>query len=308
MSTITHPATGSHAQADNDWFSVVALRLLALLLMFAASAKGYAGWRDHSFSFFLATQITGELGLSAWMISAVRVNAARRAALLAFSAFTAASLYKFLRQAPACGCFGHASLSANAMFLIDLAIVCLLLIVRRYSDGKIVSFGIRVTAAAIIFTAGLAVVGFVGFFRSSHTSSAVPPPVLNTQTNFSTKSTEPLVESESLPLHADYIATATSTAQWMADIGDLAPGKSVTVLFRLSSPTAHVLEIRGISTSCGCTNVPDPPKVIPAIGTADVVVKFHAPDQTANFESEVLLTTSDPSLPPLQLTIRGGVR
>jgi len=59
------------------------------------------------------------------------------------------------------------------------------------------------------------------------------------------------------------------------------------------------------STFAGVSN---PPQSIPADGTADVEVRFHVPDHSTIFESDVLLTTDDPSLPTLKMIIKGSVQ
>src|SRR5580658_568080 len=82
------------------------MRLLALLLFFAAGSKAYARWQDHNARGLLWVQVTMELALGLWLASGVNIRQARQIALIAFAIFACVSLFNVFRQASSCGCFG----------------------------------------------------------------------------------------------------------------------------------------------------------------------------------------------------------
>jgi hypothetical protein len=195
------------------------------------------------------------------------------------------------------------------MFLIDLGIVASLITVRPGGEGAAGSLKKRLAVAIGVVTVGVAAAGFAR--QRSHFAS-LPNPTASANVAQSSK-ISPIVSpvyatNHAQPRRADYFATTVSKTQCVADIGTEPAGRTVTVLFQIASPNHQKLQIRGVSTSCGCTDVPNPPKAIPEAGTADVVVTFHVPDHAVDFKSEILMTTDNPSLPPFSLLIRGSAQ
>jgi Protein of unknown function (DUF1573) len=104
---------------------------------------------------------------------------------------------------------------------------------------------------------------------------------------------------------ADFVATMVSPTRWIAELGSVRPGTTVSVSFPIKSPIAQSVSVRGVSTGCDCTNLPDPPTALLTEITTDVRVYMHVPKHPTNFDSEVLLTSDQPQLPPLVLKIEG---
>jgi hypothetical protein len=277
------------------------LQFVALLLFFAAIAKGYSGFHNHTFTWLLWTQIAIELVLAIWFASAIWIPAARRAALIAFSAFAAVSLFKILRQAPSCSCFGDIPVPPSAMFLLDLAMFAVLVMVKPHASHAVWRLRARLLAALGIIVAGLVTARLTG--RTKQSAPAIVTKVADTDAGSLQPPAALIIQKTPV---TDYVATTASATQWIAQLGNAPQNRTVTVLFPLTSPNHRLLHIRGVSTSCGCANIPDLPRSIPASGSADVVVKFRTPDHAVRFESDVMLTTDDPQLPPLRLTIVGG--
>src|SRR5271156_1122068 len=135
MSTVTISTSSAKIRFAPKPSSLVLLRLLAMLLLFAAIAKAYGGWQDHTLSAMRRGQIIVELGLGIWLGSGFQIGFAWRTALVTFSIFAGVSLVEVFLQAPSCGCFGHASLSPTTMFLLDLTIVAALTFACPYEKG-----------------------------------------------------------------------------------------------------------------------------------------------------------------------------
>jgi hypothetical protein len=254
-------------------------------------AKAYGAWYDDG-SVFVWTEVLAELGLSCWLGSAVYVRIAWRVALAIFAAFTCITLYKVHTQSPSCGCFGPASVPPALMFSVDLAIVALLVAVQPHSVGQARRLGGRGVHAAGVLLAGILALGIAQHGAQSVTS----PRNGNSMTADLTMRNRP----------TDFVAKAVSPTRWVADLGTVSRGKALNVLFHISSPSNRQLQIRGVNTGCGCTSIPILPKAIAAMGATDVYVVFKTPDHAANFDSKVLLTTDNPQLPPLTLSIKGN--
>jgi len=300
MSGAISPQQVAGFSLDAGKSSRILARALALLLALAAFAKGYSAWRDHNISLILWAQIMIETGLAAWLASGVRMEASWRTAMIVFGVFASVSLFKVMSRQRDCGCFGRAPVSPEIMFLVDLTIVILLIAfqprpIRPSRDRR----G-RLVLAGIIAVGGLTAIAIAQFGRPISM-------VAKTNAEQTPSSTSSLVKIPA-PVKADMIGIATSPTQWVADFGVSQPGKFVTALFRLSSPRHRLIAVRGVNTSCSCTSVPNPPQSIPADGTSDAEVKFHVPDHPTIFESDVMLTTDDPTLPPLKLIIKGSVQ
>ena len=313
MSTITASTASSEIRSEPKASAPVLLRLLAMLLLFAAIAKGYAGWQDHTLTAIRWAQIGVEVGLGIWVGSGIKVGAAWQTSVVTFSLFAGVTLYEVFRQAPSCGCFGHASLPPTTMFLLDLGIVAALTIARPYRNGGTGRPKTRLVIAMGVICTGLLAVEWARLtLRAVASPSASSTNIIKSTAIGSGAGLPPLrspLSSSSLQApRADYVAIAISATTWAADLGIAPQGKAVTVLFRIGSPNHRLLQVRGLSTSCGCTSVPDPPQIIPAEGTVDMVLKYEVPDRAVSFESNVLITTDSPYLPPLKLAVKGAIR
>jgi hypothetical protein len=301
---ISMPSTSGPPESSKR-ISLV-LRLVALLLALAAITKAYAALQRGG-SGILWLQVIGELGLGAWLMSGLYIRSASRIALIAFIAFASASLFKILGQSPDCGCFGNASISPSAMFLVDLTIVALLACTRPFSVPVVPTIRASVLYLTGIILIGVTILTFVRHRMQSGTPHAIPilpNPAKGADPSPDSSQAKPKIEPG---LHPDFTAAEASATQWIADLGTLPKGKTVSVLFHIASPNHQPLQIRGVTTSCGCTSMPNPPRTIPASGAVDVEVIFHVPDHVVTFDSKVLLTTSDLQMPPLILLINGAV-
>lgn len=277
--TISAAPTSS---ARRTTVSVALPRVLALLLVFAAMAKTYQGWAGMHLSAALLLQSAVEGMLGLWLGSGILVRWSSRIALVAFVFFATVSLSGTLEGETSCGCFGSFQVPPTYTFLMDMTIVSLLIV--QQTDVTIFR-----RSVGILGTVGMAI---AGLNVARHWQVQTMPP-------------KPVATREIAHTEPDFTAVPISTTEWVADIGTFTPSKTIRVLFRLTSPTHNRLEVRGVSVSCGCTDLPNPPQFIPATGSAGTEVVIHLPNRAESFESAVQLTTDSPHLPPLTLLVRG---
>jgi hypothetical protein len=262
--------------------SVVLPRALALLLLFAAAAKSYAAWQITTWRPLTIAEIAIEALLAMWLFTTIARHLAICIALMLFAGFASISLVETHRGVSSCGCFGPIQVPPRAIFLLDSAIVSLLILQLP---------GIRMAFRAV----GSVVAPLIGvgtLLLVAH--QPIPPP--------------PIAVPSAVAAPPNAIAQPVSSWEWVADLGTIPPGKTWKVLFRLTSPNGHRLQIRGVNVSCGCTSIPHPPDAIPATGTIDVQVILKPLGNSGSLDDRAVLTTDDPQLPPLTLRIKAQIQ
>jgi hypothetical protein len=260
------------------------LRLIALLLLFAAAAKAYQGWRYTGISIWMIAQAGLETLLGVWLISGAWKNWAARIALATFMVFVVVTFYEFRSGISSCGCLGAIRIFPAYTFALDLSIVTLLMLQGDWLP--VAPLRARWAISVCVLLTGLA--------------------ALTLARNSSVKNSAP---SSAMPITGpDVIAKSISPTEWMADLGTAPRGKTLRVLFNLTDPVDHDLQIRGVNVSCECTRVPKPPQVIQHTGQTQTEVIVKLPDHFGLFETAALLTTDAPNLPPLALRIRGQIQ
>jgi hypothetical protein len=271
--------------------------MLAGLLFFAAAAKAYAG-RHGDFWPIMLAQAAVEILLAAWLVSGIGQRWAFWLATVLFMLFAGVSLTKIVQGFASCGCFGTISTPPVYVFLIDLLIVSLLILggtaARQSGHGLL----LRSSGAGFVLAVGL---GALFVARHLHATVAMQNPTV-------APARREVSHAQAVQPEYDVMAVAVSKTQWLADAGTIPHGKTLTVLFKLSSPVDHDVQIRGVNASCGCTSIPNPPQTLTTTGTSDVRMIIQAPDKFANLDTQVLLTTDVVQLPPLSLRVIGKVR
>lgn len=84
--------------------------------------------------------------------------------------------------------------------------------------------------------------------------------------------------------------------EWEATFREMdpKPGEKVYVAtFPFRNPTAEMIKITGIQTSCGCTSAKADIKEIPPGGTGSVLVRFDAGNRTGEQVKMAIIRTSD---------------
>jgi len=110
--------------------SLLVPRILAGLLLLAAGAKTYQALHVTPISVALLVQSTLETILALWLAGGIAVRAVAGVALIVFSLFAAVSLTEVYTGKSSCGCFGPLQVPPVVTFLLDLAIVCVLIVQR----------------------------------------------------------------------------------------------------------------------------------------------------------------------------------
>jgi hypothetical protein len=134
--------------------------------------------------------------------------------------------------------------------------------------------------------------GLTGFLIAKHQHTPLPSQVLMTQITLASP---------------DAVAVPISSTEWLADIGTVVPGKTLKILFKLTSPNGRTLNVRGVNASCGCTSLPSPPQIIASAGETNTDAIIRVPNGSGSFETRIIVTTDAVKLPPLTLRIKGQV-
>ncbi len=264
-------------------------RLLALLLLVAAVAKA---WPTSRTSGRLLAEASVEIALAAWLLSGVRRAWALGMALLLFIGFAAVSLAKIYQASRSCGCFGPVAVPPIYTFLMDIGIIAsLAFVIAPLKTNE------RFTPKQFSISLSIAAIGLAALFFARHKSAPNVTPASPT-----------ITQTSSSPEPPDAVAAAVSPTQWLADLGPQHAGKTLRILFRLTDPADHDLQIRGVNISCGCTSLPVPPQVIHRAGVTEAVVIVQLPKRTGAFNSSAMLTTDSPQLPPLELRVAAQIK
>jgi hypothetical protein len=137
---------------------------VALLLFSAAALKGYelfavplsetSLWDSRGFRI---AGVEAEFALGVWLLSGLWPRQARWAALAAFAAFFAASLWKAFAGDTSCGCFGRLSVSPRWTAALDAVT---LLVFGRWTPAN--PEGVPVRWGSLLVAGALLVVLFIG--------------------------------------------------------------------------------------------------------------------------------------------------
>jgi hypothetical protein len=91
------------------------------------------------------------------------------------------------------------------------------------------------------------------------------------------------------------------------DFGRIRAGRRVDKELVLRNHGGRELEIVSVATTCGCTVVSDYARTIPAGGRTVLRVAFTAPAQAGKTVKSVLLKTSDPDRPTVEVKLSADV-
>ena len=98
---------------------------------------------------------------------------------------------------------------------------------------------------------------------------------------------DPNASKVKLPANSPVVAATASGASH--DFGFVKSGVTRDVVFRLANPSGNAIALRKIVSECKCMLAIDPPKSVPAGGSADVRVRFIAPKKPINYSKRVVL-------------------
>lgn len=80
----------------------------------------------------------------------------------------------------------------------------------------------------------------------------------------------------------------------------VAAGGRTTTVFRFTNVSAHVVNVVGVETLCGCTSVHPMPVAIPALESADLTVSFnmegHAPGTEYHWDPRFFVDCPSPEV------------
>ncbi|MGD1277577.1 MAG: hypothetical protein ABR964_10175 [Tepidisphaeraceae bacterium] len=110
--------------------SLLVPRILAALLLLAAGAKTYQALHGTPISVVLLVQSSLEAILALWLASGVAARQAAAIALIVFTLFALVSLVEVYTGKSSCACFGPLQVPPVVTFLLDLAIVYVLIVQR----------------------------------------------------------------------------------------------------------------------------------------------------------------------------------
>lgn len=91
------------------------------------------------------------------------------------------------------------------------------------------------------------------------------------------------------------------------DFGRLLAGRTVSKELVVRNHGGRTLEIRSVSTDCGCTVVGAFRKALAPGGRSAVRVSFTAPDAPGRTEKRVVVKTNDPDRPAVEVTLAAEV-
>jgi hypothetical protein len=238
MTAITSQAPAARSHHPQSGAAKILFRCLALILIVAAAAKAFAGWRDTAMSVVLWLEITTELTLAVWLVSGSYIHGAWFVAFAAFLAFACVSLFKVLTQAPDCGCFGHAPVPPAVMFTVDWTVVTSLVVVRHVRAPSTGGLHKRLGYSAIVLVIGVVLLG-IARHRSGAAVTAELRATATIVPSHDAANVPSSVDHKSQDPHADFIGKAMAPALWEANLGDVPPGAELTVLFKIFSPNCQ---------------------------------------------------------------------
>lgn len=93
----------------------------------------------------------------------------------------------------------------------------------------------------------------------------------------------------------------------VADIGVVEQGRTVEVNFVIQNLGNAPLEIRGITTSCGCTAASATGNIVPPGKSTQVRVRYDTKGKMGHTEKTVTVAVNDPQVKLMVLTLRGAV-
>ena len=92
------------------------------------------------------------------------------------------------------------------------------------------------------------------------------------------------------------------------EVGEIVPGSVHNFTFTITNPEATPVRIVGVTTGCVCTTTAQAiPFVIPGGGRFVFRATLHTPAKPGPFRMPIILITSHPTQPRLDLAVRGRI-